>query len=144
MVNKEKEAMLIRLREHLARKDAVKLITPDEYIAVKEVGSFYCPNGWHPPGCDGASCPRQPDPCQKCVVHRKLGRALEKHSAIPDDLFQKIIKPCQTCNKKTEWMEEPTYYEICMEARRARFVVDEVVRGKIAVVSNGNGWTIPV
>jgi len=142
--NPAHEDLVRRLREGLHRQPEVKLITPDEYVAVREISSFSCPNGWTPAGCDGSNCPRQPDPCVKCTVTKLLDRARERHGVIPDDTFKKLIKRCDSCNEKASVMEEPTYYKKCMEARRARRVVSGVREGKIVVVNNGNGWAIPV
>ena len=139
-----KEEMMNRLREELRRTPEVELITQDEYTTLKEIAAFKCPNGWHVAGCDGHNCPRQPNPCDKCTITKLLDRARERHGVIPDNIFRKHMKRCDSCDEKTRWMEEPTYYERCGEARRAKHVIQQVVEGKTAVVNNGNGWTIPV
>lgn len=144
MANKTKEELMATFREELNREDTTTLITVDEYAAIKETSFFNCPNGWNPTGCNGNNCPRQSDPCQKCTVTRLLDRARERHGVIPEDYFRKTMRQCEACDKKTTWMEEPTYYERCMKAQKAAGILHAIAGGKIAVVSNGTGWAIPV
>ena len=118
----------------------------------RELAEFVCPVGRSPPDCDGKLCIRRPDPCERCKVKYQLkgarreegeesiyyyGKTEWKFVSITEDTFKEITEPCQNCEIKMGQMEEPTYYEMCMQARGARVKLWQIHQGNMEVWNNG-------
>jgi len=77
-----RESLFRKLEEERTAKKQIKVISTDEYVALREIASFKCPKNKDIKFCDGKSCPSRPEDANidywdECIKARSVLHILD-------------------------------------------------------------------
>jgi len=115
-----------------------KIITFDQYEYYKKLSRFKCPAYKNPLYCPH-DCVTRPKPCEECPHMNHWNTVFEgdRPQWLKEHEFEVLRKNCDACEAIKQWMKEDTYYEECIQHRKAVWALIEVSKGNLEIMGNG-------
>lgn len=139
MVESQRSQLLIKLREELSRAPRVELISAHEYKRLLARSTFQCPKFKNIQGlciAPNKTCPSRPRPCETCQSWKRYKRVFKAKDSTQERInkaFAELQKICATCEHPNQHYDEPTYFDECRRANRARQTLERKDKGEIQV-----------